>query len=83
MIASKTIKKHYIKSLTFLVLILCSVLSFGFQPTVKLNPQLKLYDSLVSRYRYFKPDTALYFVNRGLELANRLNDDNGKAMMLN
>ncbi len=57
--------------------------SAAFQKVPKINPQLRLYDSLVSRYRYFKPDSALYFMNRGLELATRLNDDNGKAMMLN
>ncbi|MRX47294.1 ATP-binding protein [Pedobacter puniceum] len=75
--------KQQLKSITLLVFLLLPIITIAFQKSYQLNPQLKLYDSLVSRYRYFKPDSALYFMNQGLELATRLNDDNGKAMMLN
>jgi signal transduction histidine kinase len=75
--------KQQLRSITLLVFLLLPIITIAFQKSYQLNPQLKLYDSLVSRYRYFKPDSALYFMNQGLELATRLNDDNGKAMMLN
>jgi signal transduction histidine kinase len=75
--------KQPLRSIALLVFLLLPIFGVAFQKAYQLNPQLKLYDSLVSRYRYFKPDSALYFMNQGLELATKLNDDNGKAMMLN
>lgn len=83
MILRRSKIKQQLRSIALLVFLLLPIFSTAFQKSYQLNPQLKLYDSLVSRYRYFKPDSALYFMNQGLELATRLNDDNGKAMMLN
>jgi len=41
------------------------------------------YDKLVKRYRYFKPDSAVYFANMGLLQARRQHDEEGVAVMLN
>ncbi|QEK52833.1 tetratricopeptide repeat protein [Pedobacter aquae] len=75
--------KQLLRSIALLVFLLLPIFGAAFQKAYRLNPQLKVYDSLVSRYRYFKPDSALYFMNQGLELATKLNDANGKAVMLN
>lgn len=83
MILTASIIKKYIKGITLIAFTLLPLFGVAFQKYYKPNPQLKLYDSLVSRYRYFKPESALYFMNQGLALANKLRDDNGKAMMLN
>ena len=72
--------------ITFL-LIFILVSSFnvqGFQqPNQIIDKEILIYDSLVSRYRYFKPDSALYFVKIGLQLAKNKKDINGEALMLN
>lgn len=83
MILRRSKIKQQLRSIALLVFLLLPIFSTAFQKSYKQNPQLKVYDSLISRYRYFKPDSALYFMNQGLELASKLNDDNGKAMMLN
>lgn len=41
------------------------------------------YNKLVSRYRYDKPDSAVYFASIGLNLAKKLKNVPGQAMMLN
>jgi signal transduction histidine kinase len=41
------------------------------------------YNKLVSRYRYDKPDSAVYFANIGLNLARQLKNVPGQAIMLN
>lgn len=41
------------------------------------------FDKLVKRYRYSKPDSAVYFAKQALTLAKKNNDLNGRAMMLN
>lgn len=41
------------------------------------------YNKLVSRYRYDKPDSAVYFANIGFNLAKRLKNIPGQALMLN
>ena len=69
------------------IIIFTSVSSFkvvGFQQNNQsINKEILVYDSLVSRYRYFKPDSALYFVKIGLQLAKDKKDINGEALMLN
>lgn len=40
-------------------------------------------EKLVIRYRYDKPDSAIYFAERGLKLARLRNDESGIAGMLN
>lgn len=41
------------------------------------------YNKLVSRYRYDKPDSAVYYANIGLNLARQLKNVPGQAIMLN
>jgi signal transduction histidine kinase len=41
------------------------------------------YDKLVKHYRYFKPDSAVYFANVALAQARKQHDDKGVALMLN
>ncbi|CAM3989329.1 tetratricopeptide repeat-containing sensor histidine kinase [Mucilaginibacter galii] len=41
------------------------------------------YDKLVKRYRYYKPDSAVYFANMAIAYARRVNDGKGVATMLN
>ncbi|MDF3078776.1 MAG: tetratricopeptide repeat protein [Sphingobacteriaceae bacterium] len=41
------------------------------------------YDKLVSRYRYYKPDSAIFFAQKGIALAQKLGDPNGLAAMYN
>ncbi|MCJ8209057.1 tetratricopeptide repeat-containing sensor histidine kinase [Mucilaginibacter sp. RS28] len=45
--------------------------------------QIEKYNKLISRYRYDNPDSALFFVNKGLEEARKNNDKAGRALMLN
>ncbi|MFD0793724.1 tetratricopeptide repeat protein [Mucilaginibacter litoreus] len=44
---------------------------------------IEFYNKLVSRYRYDKPDSAVFFANIGLKLAKQLKDFTGQAIMLN
>ena len=41
------------------------------------------YDKLVKHYRYYKPDSAVYFANMAIDYARRINDHKGVANMLN
>ncbi len=41
------------------------------------------YDKLTSYYRYYKPDSALYYAQAGIAYAKRTKNDNGLAQMLN
>jgi len=41
------------------------------------------YDKLVKRYRYSKPDSAVYFASQAITYANKTHNLSGKAMMLN
>jgi signal transduction histidine kinase len=41
------------------------------------------YDNLVAFYRYYKPDSAIYFANKAVDEAKRRKDRNGLAKMLN
>jgi signal transduction histidine kinase len=41
------------------------------------------YDKLIKRYRYYKPDSAIYFANMALTQARKQHDDKGVAIMLN
>jgi signal transduction histidine kinase/Tfp pilus assembly protein PilF len=47
----------------------------------KLN--IKDIDRLVSRYRYYKPDSAMYFAEKGIALSKQCRNDSGVAVMLN
>jgi signal transduction histidine kinase len=56
------------------------------QPPVNPNAQnltITDYDQLVSFYRYYKPDSSLYFAGKAIELAKRTHDNNGLAKILN
>jgi len=72
-----------------LLLIALPLITFGGQRGIATQKDtlakltVKDYDKLVSRYRYDKPDSALYYVDKGLALAQKLRDTNGIAMMLN
>jgi signal transduction histidine kinase len=41
------------------------------------------YDKLISRYRYYKPDSAVYFTKKAIALAKQNHDDAGLAKVLN
>lgn len=41
------------------------------------------YDKLIAFYRYYKPDSAIYFANKAIDEAKRKKDDNGLAKILN
>jgi signal transduction histidine kinase len=41
------------------------------------------YDNLIAFYRYYKPDSAIYFANKAIDEAKRKKDDNGLAKILN
>ncbi|WP_448700361.1 tetratricopeptide repeat protein [Mucilaginibacter sp. AW1-3] len=41
------------------------------------------YDKLISFYRYYKPDSAMYYAQLGVDLAKHNKDDNGLALMYN
>lgn len=59
---------------------------FGFQkPLSSAFPGLDIaaYEKLVTRYRYDKPDSALFYVREGMKLAKKNNDEEGIARMLN
>ncbi|MBB5394690.1 tetratricopeptide repeat protein [Mucilaginibacter sp. AK015] len=49
----------------------------------KPDDTIDYYNKLVLRYRYDKPDSATYFANLGLEVAKRLKNLRGQALMLN
>ncbi len=41
------------------------------------------YETLIRQYRYYKPDSALYYVKKAIALAERERDSTGLATMLN
>jgi len=41
------------------------------------------YDKLISKYRYYKPDSAIYFTQKAIALARANHDDVGLAKVLN
>ncbi|TWR25998.1 tetratricopeptide repeat protein [Mucilaginibacter achroorhodeus] len=45
--------------------------------------KIELYNKLVSRYRYDKPDSAVFYANLGLQLAKTTHNKKGQAVMLN
>ncbi|HEY0174976.1 MAG TPA: tetratricopeptide repeat protein, partial [Pedobacter sp.] len=47
-----------------------------------LKTDIGAYEKLIIHYRYDKPDSALYFAKKGMELARRTNDQEGVARML-
>ncbi|GAB2702670.1 hypothetical protein GCM10027037_30330 [Mucilaginibacter koreensis] len=47
------------------------------------SAQIEAYTKLITRYRYDKPDSALFFTAKGLAYAKARHDKPGEAMMLN
>ncbi|OCX51797.1 hypothetical protein BEL04_17445 [Mucilaginibacter sp. PPCGB 2223] len=48
------------------------------------NPQnINDYDKLTSFYRYYKPDSAMYYAQQGIAFAKEHKNENGLAQMLN
>ncbi|OKS87354.1 ATP-binding protein [Mucilaginibacter polytrichastri] len=71
-----------------LIIILFAAPLTKVQGTAALNPPKKVpeiekYNKLISFYRYENPDSALFYVNKGLKLARGNKDTAGRAMMLN
>lgn len=83
--------KHSPKLLTNSVTALAGVILLTFFSAVAFAQKLSLtdtasietYNKLVSRYRYYKPDSAVYFAQRGMALARRQKSPDGEALMLN
>lgn len=44
---------------------------------------IRYYEKLVKGYRYYKPDSALFFAQKGIVLAQKERDSTGLALMLN
>lgn len=49
----------------------------------KPDPQVERYNKLIGLFRYDNPDSAIFYVNKGLDLTKRTNDSFGRAMILN
>lgn len=47
------------------------------------SPTIADYDKLIAHYRYYKPDSAIYFTQKAIALAKKNNDNNGLARILN
>lgn len=45
-------------------------------------PSVGKYEQLIKQYRYSKPDSAIYYADRGLELAQKIKDSSGMASIL-
>jgi signal transduction histidine kinase len=82
----------HLKSVVLLILLQFSVFVCFGQPPVKnippVNPNSKNltvadYDKLIAFYRYYKPDSAIYFATRAVDEAKRKKDNNGLAKILN
>lgn len=72
--------------LSFFLLFLFTHNSYGLQlPRQGEIPHVDIsyYETLVVHYRYDKPDSAIYFAKKGLQLAKRNKDEEGVARMLN
>lgn len=69
----------------FLLLFLVSApLAFSHSSKVSADTlQVADYEKLAKRYRYDKPDSALFFAQKGLQLADKTRDLRGRAAMLN
>ncbi|SEA87086.1 ATP-binding protein [Pedobacter hartonius] len=68
------------------ILAFSSPLLYGFQipaQTRAAAPDIAAYEKLIIHYRYDKPDSALFFVNLGMKLARKTNNEEGVARMLN
>lgn len=52
-------------------------------PALTDTTSIETYSKLVSRYRYDKPDSAVYFAQKGMALARRQKSLDGEAIMLN
>lgn len=46
-------------------------------------PKIEKFNKLISLFRYDNPDSAIFYVNKGLDLTKENNDSVGRAMMLN
>lgn len=67
-------------------LLCCFQALYAFQKPVTVKPSapdINAYEKLIVHYRYDKPDSAIFFVNLGMKLAKRNNDEEGIARMLN
>jgi len=76
------------RSIVFFLLSYYSINAYCQQrpvPASVADRQLKMadYDKLTSYYRYYKPDSALYYAQAGIAYAKRTRNDNGLAQMLN
>lgn len=74
------------KFLLYIFLLCCFQVLYGFQKPVKPRssvPDIDAYEKLIVHYRYNKPDSALFFVNLGMNLAKKNKDEEGIARMLN
>lgn len=74
------------RTLFFVFLAFSSTVVYGVQAPhqhIGLGRDINSYEKLVVHYRYDKPDSALYFAKAGMKLAQKNNDQQGIARMLN
>ncbi|MBE9666235.1 tetratricopeptide repeat-containing sensor histidine kinase [Mucilaginibacter boryungensis] len=69
--------------LIIIFLLVCYHNSFSTVPITTDTTSIETYNKLVSRYRYDKPDSAVFFAQKGLEQAIKQKNINGQALMLN
>ena len=69
--------------LIIMLLLVCYIDSFAITPINSDTTSIETYNKLVSRYRYDKPDSAVFFAQKGMEQAIKQKNLNGQAMMLN
>jgi signal transduction histidine kinase len=72
--------------LSIVLLFLFTHSSYGLQLPKqggKIHPAISAFEKLVVHYRYDKPDSAIYFAEKGLKLARHYKDEEGVASMLN
>jgi signal transduction histidine kinase len=60
-----------------------STATFAQAPNTTDTTSIETYNKLVSRYRYDKPDSAVFFAQKGLAKAHQQKNLNGQAIMLN
>jgi signal transduction histidine kinase len=66
------------------VLLLCKTLALYAQNTADADTtSIETYNKLISRYRYDKPDSAVFFAQKGLKAARNREDKTGEAVILN
>jgi signal transduction histidine kinase len=68
---------------SIVIIILLTAVSQTLRATQPPADTIEHYNKLISRYRYDKPDSAVYFANIGLNLALQLKNIPGQALMLN